>query len=192
MYSDDGNKACFNSGLQTELEKDIFLIFSRNTNQNAIEQQQCIWYSNGFVDSYPERMEDFPFLPAIANYINDPADLVFNLSYDIEININHIVNDNINRLPDIFRDQPRLAITSLQGECGFLKERLRRNYKLAIPHWHNGKIQLLLPVQMASAEGADLVLVADRDDKIKTVLSKDIAYVNARLICQPSQSWLAP
>jgi hypothetical protein len=42
-----------------------------------------------------------------------------------------------------------------------------------------------------------LALVADRDNdriiyRIKTVLSMDMADLNARLICRPDQDWLNP
>ena len=44
---------------------------------------------------------------------------------------------------------------------------------------------------------AELALVVDRDDKRKiyrgtTILSMDMAYVDARLICKPADEWLNP
>ena len=44
---------------------------------------------------------------------------------------------------------------------------------------------------------ADLALVADKDSerkiyRIKTALSMDMAYIDARLICRPDRDWLNP
>ena len=33
-----------------------------------------------------------------------------------------------------------------------LKDRILRNYKVAIPHWHENKIQLLLPLILSNEE----------------------------------------
>ena len=90
-----------------------------------------------------------------------------------------------------------LAMTSIEGATKFLKEKIQRNYKVAIPDWYEGKIQLLLPLNITSDIEADLALVADKDKerkiyRIKTALSMDMAYINARLICRPDRDWLNP
>jgi hypothetical protein len=88
-------------------------------------------------------------------------------------------------------------MTSIEGATKFLKEKIRRNYKIAIPHWYHSKIQLLLPLNITSDTEADLALVADKDAerriyRIKTALSMDMAYIDARLICRPDRDWLNP
>lgn len=104
---------------------------------------------------------------------------------------------NQERLPEILQQNSKLAISAIQGPVSVLKERIRRNYKLAIPHWYENKIQLLLPLYITSEEIADLALVADKDKdrklyRIKTVLTMDMAYNDARLICRPDRDWLNP
>lgn len=195
VLSQDQNKACLNTGLQTPSEKDIFATFFKNKRCNECNQPQWTFYS--FADSYSEKIKDFPKLPEVATYIQNSSDLVFDLSYGLEINVEHIVQANRDRLPRIFNGNERLAMTAIQGATEFLKEKIRRNYKVAIPHWYNDKIQLLLPLNIQSDEKADLALVADKDNdrkiyRIKTALSMDMAYIDARLICRPDREWLNP
>jgi len=107
------------------------------------------------------------------------------------------VKQNSDRLPEVFQGNERLAMTAIQGATEFLKEKIRRNYKIAIPHWYKDKIQLLLPLNISSDEKADMALVADKDKdrriyRIKTALTMDMAYIDARLICRPDREWLNP
>jgi len=58
-------------------------------------------------------------------------------------------------------------------------------------------MQLLLPLNLTSENEADLALVADKDKdrhiyRIRTVLTMDMAYVDARLITRPDREWLNP
>lgn len=195
VYSEDKMRACINTGLQTVSEKDIYATFFINKRSEEFNQPRWTFYS--FADSYSQKVIDFPTLPEVASYIQDSSDLVFDLSYDLEINVEHIVRENKDRLPEIFNGSERLAMTAIQGATEFLKEKIRRNYKVAIPHWYHGKIQLLLPLNIQSDEKADLALVADKDEKrgiyrIKTALTMDMAYIDARLICRPDRDWLNP
>ncbi|MCD6273024.1 MAG: DUF3825 domain-containing protein [Deltaproteobacteria bacterium] len=195
IFSEDENRACFNTGLQTPSEKDIYATFFKNRQASKYNSQDWTFYA--FADSYSDKIKDFHPLPDVATYIEDSSDLVFDLSYEIEVNIDHIVTRNRSRLPEIFQDNERLAMTSIKGATEFLKEKIRRNYKIAIPHWYNDKIQLLLPLNLLSDDKADLALVADKDHsrelyRIKTALTMDMAYIDARLICRPDREWLNP
>ncbi|NET88745.1 MAG: DUF3825 domain-containing protein [Kamptonema sp. SIO1D9] len=195
FFSHDGDKVCFNTGLQTSTEKDIFATFFRH--KKAEEYDVPDWTLYGFFDSYSDKLKDFCPLPEVANYINDPGDLVFNFDYAIDVNYDHILEQNQDRLPEILQQNSTVAINAIQGAVSSLKERIRRNYKLAIPHWYENKIQLLLPLNITSDEKADLALVADKDNdrkiyRIRTVLTMDMAYIDARLICRPDRDWLNP
>lgn len=194
-FSEDGDKACFNTGLQTPTEKDIFATFFRN--KKAKEYSASDWTFFGFFDSYSEKLRDFQPLPELASYITDPSDLVFDFEYQIEVNSSHILNKNQERLPEILQQNNTVATRTIDSSVSVIRERLRRNYKLAIPHWYENKIQLLLPLYITSEEIADLALVADKDKdrklyRIKTVLTMDMAYNDARLICRPDRDWLNP
>jgi hypothetical protein len=195
VYSEDENKACINTGLQTKDEKDIYITFVRNKLSDKLDQPD--WTLFSFADSYSNNLKFFRDLPEIATYIEDANDLVFDLDYDIEINIAHIVDLNIDRLPDTLKQNRTLAMAAIEGSTNFLKDKIQRNYKVAIPHWYKGSIQLLLPLNITDNSEADLALVADKDKdrriyRIKTALSMDMAYIDARLICRPDRDWLNP
>ena len=196
VYSKDKDKVCFNTGLQTPRGKDIFATFFKNN--RAIENDQPDWTFYAFVDSYSDKMEPFTPNPELASYISDVNDLVFNISYQIEPNLEHFLNQNEDRLPEVLQGNIRMAENVINGAIQSLRNRIRRNYKIAIPHWYEGKIQLLLPLILTNDEGiADLALVVERNDsrkiyKGKTILSMDMAYVDARLITKPADDWLNP
>lgn len=194
-YSPDKQRACFNTGLQTQNEKDIFAAFARN--EDAEARNITDWRFHDFLDSYSDQLSYFRPLPEIATYITDPSDLVFDTSFHIEVNYEHIFDENHDRLPEALKGNRVLAIAAIQGSVQLLKEKVRRNYKTAIPHWYNGRMQLLLPLNLTSPDEADLALVADKDAsrqlyKIKTALSMDMAYIDARLITRPDRDWLNP
>ncbi len=144
--SADETKACINTGLQTPEGKDLFATFYKNP--NATERNQPNWTLFGYFDAYSDKVRDFEPLPDIATYIDDPSELVFDHRLELEIDFKHILTDNIDRLPDVLKGNSALARNAVEGAIRQLKERLKRNYKLAVPHWYNERIQLLLPLRM--------------------------------------------
>lgn len=196
IFSEEEDKICFNTGLQTPRGKDIFATFFKNS--QAEERNQPDWTLYAFVDSYSEKMEPFSPNPELASYIQNVNDLVFNINYEIESNLEHFLNQNEDRLPEVLQGNIRMAENVINGAIQSLKNRIRRNYKIAIPHWYEGKIQLLLPLILTNDDGiADLALVVERNDgrkiyKGKTILRMDMAYIDARLITKPADDWLDP
>lgn len=196
VYSQEEDKASFNTGLQTPRGKDIFATFFKN--KLAEDRNQPDWTFYTFCDSYSDKLEPFSPLPELANYITNVEDLVFNTEYQIEPNLDHFLENNESRLPEAFQGNLRLAENAINGAILSLTGLIRRNYKIAIPHWYGNKIQLLLPLVLSNDEGvADVALVVDRDDIRKiyrgtTILSMDMAYVDARLITKPADDWLNP
>ena len=133
----------------------------------------------------------------MAEYYNaeNYHDLFFNIEYKTIIVSEHIVEDNMERLPPMLRNDPHVAYTAIKGAVEKLYAKIRRNYKLAVPHWHNGHIQLLLPLCLTNPTRADLALLVERLDEQKcylgkTILTIDMAYKDARLICRPDSDWL--
>ncbi len=194
-FSSDKNKACINTGLQTPEGKDIYATFYKN--QQAEARKQPDWTLFGYFDAYSFNVRDFEPLPEIATYIDNPADLVFDHRIDFEVDYNHILRDNIDRLPEVIRGNTALARNAVEGAIQQMKERLKRNYKLAVPHWYNEKVQLLLPLSITDDMVADIALVAEKDESrgkymIRTALTMSMAYNNARVICAPDRQWLNP
>lgn len=196
VYSKEGDKACFNTGLQTKRGKDIFATFFKN--KQAATRNQAEWTFYAFIDSYSDKMQFYSPTPEIATYIEDANDLVFDTNLEIDTNLTHIVDQNIQRFPSILQGNAKMAENIIIGSIQALKEKVKRNYKIAIPHWYEGKIQLLLPLVLTNEENiAELAFVIDKDKQRniyrgKTILTMDMAYIDARLITKPDDDWLTP
>lgn len=198
IYSEDGCRACFNTGLLgRKYGGDIYAFFDRNRNGGSNQD----WFFKQFATQSDAMrrnlMNGFSGSPEVAEYYNaeNYRDLFFNLEYTTIVVADHIVEDNISRFPEMMRDNLHLASAALQGAVDKLYSQVRRNYKLAVPHWHEGHIQLLLPLYLSDPHKADLALVVERVDAQKcyvarTILTMDMAYKDARLICRPDSDWL--
>lgn len=194
-YSKEGDKACFNTGLQTKDDKDIFVTFYQNKKSEKLDKPNWTFFT--FADSYSSKLTTFRPLPEIATYIDDADDLIFDTKLKLDVNYEHIIDHNSDRLPSQLQANRRIALTSIKGAVESLKDKVLRNYKVAIPHWYEGKVQLLLPLNLTDDHAADLALVVDRDKagniyRARTVLTMDLAYIDARLITRPDRDWLNP
>jgi hypothetical protein len=194
-YSPDNNKACINTGLQTPEGKDIFATFYRN--HVAADRAQPDWNLFGYFDAYSDKVREFEPLPDLAAYVDEPAELVFDHRLEMEVDYKHILTENKERLPEVLQTSPPLARNAVEGAIRQLKERLKRNYKLAVPHWYNERVQLLLPLSITDDSMADVALVAEKDVArnkymVRTILTMDMAYLDARVICSPDRQWLNP
>ena len=199
LYSEDGTKACFNTGLLgRNYGGEIFAFFDRNTKPG---QQDWHFIKDGFVTERDAMrcnfMKGFLGQPQAAEYYNaeNYRDLFFNLEYKSIVIAEHIVEENMARLPLSLQSNSHMAFNTIQGAVKSLYDKLRRNYKLAVPHWYDGHIQLLLPLYLTDPHKPDLALVAQRNDDqrcyvIKTILTMDWAYKDARIICRPDSDWL--
>lgn len=200
-FDPDGSRCIFNTGLLTPDEKEIFALFDRNFRAGT-DDRASDWFFKGFYDSYSREISQYrQSLPELASYVVDASDLVLDTTFDIDVNIGHILDDpeNQSRLPELLRNNRNLALAAIEGATKFLKQKVLRNYKVAIPQWYmpEKRIQLLLPLCLVSPEKADLALVADKDKnarlyRIRTALRMDMAYSNARLITKPDREWLNP
>ncbi len=188
----------FNTGLQTPFNKDIFATFKANT-RAADDNDFPDWFFRKWRDQDAKKLAQFAPLPKHASYIQNQSDLTFDASYDISVNVAHVVRDNRDRLPLELQGNETLAITALTGAINQLKTKCERNDAEAVPFWFhtNQKMQLLLPLRITDSEKADAALVADKDTdskiyRVRTILPLDVAYSNARLLRKPTQKWLNP
>ncbi len=199
-YSNSGNWSCFNTGLQTKYGSDIFAIFSKNSNDNG---DACHWYFQDFIKSNDDRMKYYSYAPELADYIVNPAELIFDYKLDIEINYEHIIEDNIERFPKELNRNQMLIRNALFGAVEASKKKIRRNYHYSVPIWHKDSIQLLMPVALVNPENRpDMAIVLDKQESpednskslyiARTVLTMDQAYMNARLIAKTGRTWLVP
>ena len=85
--------------------------------------------------------------------------------------------------------------TFLKGALDNARERVRRNYKTAIPQYYKGRIQILLPLCISNPVAADLAMVVEDHSafyRASTCLTLDMAYNNARQLARPDRDWLKP
>lgn len=191
VVSDDKKWLCFNTGLVTVHQEPIFVLL--RTNFMPGHQP---WHFNSFETKSSYELTRFPQLPDMAHYFDDPVELVFDNRLDFRPNVEHIIVDNRERFPDNHKKMNDFELqTTLRGAIENARERVRRNYKAAVPQYHRGGIQLLLPLCLSQPGIADLALVAQRHKtfyRASTCLTLDMAYNNARLIARPDRDWLQP
>lgn len=197
-YSADQRHASFNTGLVTPNQEEIYGIFVRNDRDVGPP-----WKLDGF-----HKASDRLFInqfggnaPPLAEYFDDPADLLFDRRCELFISIDHVL-ERIDRFPEHLRSNEFLARSLLLSAEAQTKKRVYRNYKTAIPQYFRdrggaGKLQLLLPICLENPAKADLALTVERNEagnayRSSTVLTLDMAYNNARLLARPDREWLQP
>jgi hypothetical protein len=183
--------ACLNTGLVTPSQEAIFMLFDKNTNPD-----QQYWHFVRFCRRGEWHLNRFDSLPDMAHYFDDPSKLVFDCRKDLRVNIDHVITDNKVRFPAPYNAMDDYQLqTFLKGATDNARERVRRNYKAAIPQYYNGTIQLLLPLCIGSPTVADLALVVEDFGafyRAATCLTLDMAYNNARQLARPDRDWLQP
>lgn len=191
VISPDGQYCCFNTGLVTASQESIYASFEANR-----QSDRQPWYMKGCFRRGRWELNKFDQLPDMAHYFDDPTCLVFDTRKELRVNIEHIIEDNRDRLPDPYKSMDDYVLqTFLKGAIDNAKDRVRRTYKAAIPQYFNGKVQLLLPLCLSSPGRADVALAVERHAQFyrgSTVLTLSMAYNNARQICKPERDWLQP
>ncbi|ERJ71628.1 hypothetical protein CBG53_02085 [Porphyromonas gingivalis] len=197
-YTNDNSHACFNTGLVTRNLEPIYALFEANRYYGgdnspafcfkAFVKESDIQFLKVFPDNHPD----------IADFFQEPRDLIFNPKCKLIPQLDHIIEDNSIRFPyhlqhlDINEVRRRL-----EGAIEEAKKRVKTNYKLAVPQFYKNRIQLLLPLNLTpGSPNPDLALAVHKltDDTYtaRTCLTLKMAYNNARLIVKPQSSWLKP
>lgn len=141
--------ALFNTGLFTKHYDPIYAY------QSGKEIQFLTGYELGGIGimERPER----------ANYFEKPELLLFDWHYKIDVHYPHILEDKENqkRIPKEVLESKSI-INIFNGAIDTMKKRVSSNYKLAIPQYYDGKIQLLLPLCLANDDIPDMALVVTK------------------------------
>lgn len=185
-------QATFNTGLVTPNQEPIYALFDKNRNADRQSWHFKLWCRKG-----QRELNVFSQLPEIAHYFDDPSSLVFDTKRKFDrIDVDHLIEHNKERFPESYKRMDNFPLqNNLQGAIKSAKERVKRNYKTAIPQYYHGKIQILLPLCLNSLTKADLALVVENHEKFyraATCLTLDMAYSNARLLARPDRDWLQP
>lgn len=221
--------ACFNTGLLTPSQEEIFGLFTvadRFDPNSPVGPANKKWFLKGWARAGDHAITAFSSLPALATYWSDPADLIFNPALMVQLNVDHIVRDNLTRFPvelggklgldgvpgDLAGEEDvggtgqlvdtvdtsasPLPLSTRNALEGAMKHSIRlaqRNYRIAVPQFHHGKIQLLLPLYLRDSSRPDLALTLEKNGdwyRAATVLYTDWAYRHARLLTRPNSEWL--
>ena len=195
MDSSGRQVAAFNTGLFTQHYEPIFAAFEANTNA---EKQP--WVLKDWVTMADYRMRPFSSLELRpARYFSEPADLIYDPDLELVANLDHILEENVDRFPASLQENPHLRRLGLDAAIREAGKRAQMNWKTAVPQYYSGRgkgfIQLLLPLCIMQPDRADLALVVDKVHSEKhyrahTVLTLAMAYSNARLIARPYSDWL--
>ena len=183
----------FNTGLFSHYYVPIYVYgeLNKNTGDNAAK-----WYFKGFKDEYElGRLDLETKAPERADYFSDPQRLIFNWHNKVIVNNKHILDDlNTNiRLPESIKNSKR-PLEDLTGVINTAIQKVIANYKLAIPHYYQDKIQLLIPLYFDNdtpSVALVLDLLKNGDYLATTCLSMEMAYMDARLIAKPESNWLS-
>ncbi|MFJ5122247.1 DUF3825 domain-containing protein [Kitasatospora sp. NPDC088548] len=195
--STDGTCTAFNTGLATDRQETIYGFFRRNNRPNSQPWAFAGWRPGSdreFMDKFPPSLR-----PDFVTYTEDPADYIYNWRRELVVNVDHILDDegNLEHFPAALQSNPHLAQLALNGAVDRAVDRVRRNYKAAVPSWYPAQnaVQLLLPLSLLDVSAVDLALVVSPQGECyrgHTVLTTAMAYNNARLLARPDSDWLQP
>jgi len=193
--------ACFNTGLATIKQEDIFAYFEHRGNNpyfrtNDGYLKQPAWIFKCFDRESNRIMNSFAEKPELANYFQNAEELIYESGKRLIPDFEHILDDREKRFPESFRALSKAQqVERIKSAIETALTRIRRNYKTAIPQFYSDSIQLLLPLCITTAENADVALVVASEGEVyraNTVLPLDWAYNNARLLAKPDREWLNP
>lgn len=189
--ADGTTVAAFNTGLVTLNQEEIYGFF---TSRGASEAHK--WRFVAWTKASDNRNAGvFAPRPRLARYWEDPTVLFYDARRPLILDWGHFVDDNIQRYPEEYRDEPARARAATMFAVEVAKQRVQRNYKTAVPQFHRGEVQLLLPLSLDGSGRAQLALVvrqAGAEYIGETVLTLSMAMKNARLLSRPDRDWLQP
>lgn len=192
VVTQDEQFACWNTGLVTPHQESIYILFRKNLLANCRQY----WHFWMFARKGQRDLSRFSSLPDMAHYFEDPSTLVYDTRKELRANFEHIIADNRTRFPGHLQGMSDFALQNLlKGAIDSVLERVKRNYKTAVPQYYEGSIQLLLPLCLTDAARADLAVVVERFPEFyraATCLPLDWAYNNARQLARPDRDWLQP
>lgn len=186
--------AAFNTGLLTNEVQPVLGFLTQNRTEVPLAQP---WYFTRWAVSSDVAMRPFTKAPERARYWKEsPAELLFNPEWPVEVRLEHIVDDNVERFPRLLQKLPHLRKHALRGAIHDALEQIKADPHLAIPayHFETGSVSLLLPLRLVHSHRVDLALVlgpfGEKRYAAWTVMPLDWAYRSARLIKAPSADWL--
>lgn len=207
VTSDGVHLSAFDTGLLTRKHYEpIYAVFEANRDPSRDQP----WKHKEWATLSSRRMRAFDgYSLGRALFFSNPAEVVFDPRLKVVPNLEHIVTENVDRFPDVLKENEYLRKGALEQAIATAAAKTRSNWRLAAPQFYwpgyggPGRVQLLLPLCLLRPEKADLALVLDRTPSYSedpssnsacysayTVLTLMMAYQNARLITRPEAYWL--
>lgn len=182
--------AVFNTGLLTLNGQDIFGKFVSNKSPSS----DRMWYlENFYKDSDRSLMKEFRELPRFVQHFLNPADAYYNTRLNLKKELDHILDDNFDRLPSALQtlDSQTLRIV-VNGAIDISLKKIERNNRLVVPQIHYGKVTYLMPIDLVGQRYALAVEKLNDQYRANTIFTVNMAYMQARLIAKPESDWLIP
>jgi len=182
--------ACFHIGLYTQRYKGIYACFEKNKRRDSMLD----WYFRGFFDELSPFLKYTHPLPEKPAYYMAQYGVNYNPSWQIRVNIDHILGDtdNLDRIPDRMRKVKNLPLL-LETAVELARREAVINPGIVVPQGYQGKVQYLLPICLRDMKKADLAMTLTIMDGYylgNTCLTLEMAYLNARVISRPVAPWL--
>lgn len=185
--------AFFNTGLMDIQGNEIYGHFTKSRFHNENNPESNYWYFKVFL-----KANDREFVtkclnrPERASYYTNFNELYFDPSLQIELNFDHFYDDNLERLPQelatLDKETARLVFN---GFLEFTKKKIKRNDRIPVPQFYDGKITFLIPVIVFGIR--TVVIALEKINNVyvaNTVLTLGMAYNCARLLNKPESNWL--
>jgi hypothetical protein len=180
-----------NTGLLTSNGEEIYMLFEANRYANEGRQP---WFLRSF---YRESSRDIPenmrgSLPKTVDYFaGQPEKMFFDVNLPILTNMDHIIDDNFDRLPEKIKAFDKDTLKLLLSSAGeIMRKRISRNYRLVVPQYYNRKIMYLVPLSIGDTVIPMAIERCEMSYRINTVFTRGMAYCNARLLMRPESNWL--
>ncbi|MDQ0324607.1 hypothetical protein J2R99_000456 [Rhodopseudomonas julia] len=185
--------ACFNTGLLTPGQEEIFGVFTISETYDRsrpVSAENKKWWLKSWARSGDRVLTEFMELPALVEYWNDSRDLIFDPKLQVQLNLDHIIRDNLKRFPEELGGQvgkdgrpieeeseddaeaeaqaandQQIPVATRNALEGAVKQSIRlaqRSYRIAVPQFYRSKIQLLLPIYLRDPNEPDLALTLER------------------------------
>ena len=131
LISNDGAFSCMNTGLLTVYDQEIVAILGKSHQPKSLP-----WYLLGFFkDGDRFFREKFSTVPEMADYFDHVQDVIYDKNLEIDLNINHIIEDNLSRFEAVGYNNAEFIMALLEAAKGKLEKKLKRNFKLALPFY---------------------------------------------------------
>jgi hypothetical protein len=149
--------SAFNTGLLSRHFESIVAVFERNRNP---DKQPWVWKEWATPSSHRLKpFESDSLLPAV--FFDDPGEAVFDPRLPVVANVEHIVDDNVDRYPQALRDNPYMRKGMLEQAITVAAAKAVSNWRIAAPQYYwppnggAGRVQLLLPLSLETPDRVD-------------------------------------